>query len=94
MIVALFPPYIIKEVLPPMTTIKSRTIIHTSRKSPKPSSIIKVFTKAILALLFIALGLFLYSVVAVDHTLNPFGWAVVIVYVLGGWAVANDTCNS
>ena len=94
MIVALFPPYIIKEVLTPMNTIKSRTIIHTSRKSPKPSSIIKVFTKAILALLFIAFGLFLYSVVAVDHTLNPFGWAVLVVYVLGGWAVATDTCNS
>jgi formate/nitrite transporter FocA (FNT family) len=77
-----------------MNTIKSRTIIHTSRKSQKPSSIIKVFTKAILALLFIAFGLFLYSVVAVDHTLNPFGWAVVIVYVMGGWAVATDTCNS
>ena len=94
MIVALFPPYIIKEVLPPMTTLKTRTIIHTSRKSPKPSSIIKVFTKAILALLFIAFGLFLYSIVAVDHTLNPFGWAVLVVYVLGGWAVATDTCNS
>jgi formate/nitrite transporter FocA (FNT family) len=73
-----------------MNTIKSRTIIHTSRKSPKPSSIIKVFTKAILALLFVAFGLFLYSVVAVDHTLNPFGWAVLVVYVLGGWAVATD----
>jgi len=77
-----------------MNTIKSRTIIHTSRKSQKPSSIIKVFSRAILALLFIALGLFLYSVVAVDHTLNPFGWAVVIVYVLVGWVVATDTCNS
>ena len=74
-----------------MTTIKSRTIIHTSRKSPKPSSIIKVFSRAILALLFIALGLFLYSVVAVDHTLNPFGWAVVIIYVLVGWVVATET---
>ena len=77
-----------------MNTIKSRTIIHTSRKSPKPSSIIKVFSRAILALLFIALGLFLYSIVAVNHTLNPFGWAVLVVYVMGGWAVATDTCNS
>ena len=77
-----------------MTTIKSRTIIHTSRKSPKPSRILKVFTKAIFALLFIALGLFLYSVVVVNNTLNPFGWAVVIVYVLVGWVVATDTCNS
>ena len=77
-----------------MNTIKSRTIIHTSRKSPKPSVIVKVFSRAIFALLFIALGLFLYSVVAVDHTLNPFGWAVVIVYVLVGWVVATDTCNS
>ena len=77
-----------------MNTIKSRTVIHTSRKSPKPSRILKVFTKAILALLFIAIGLFLYSVVVVNNTLNPFGWAVVIVYVLVGCVVATDTRSS
>ena len=77
-----------------MTTLRTRTIIQTSKRNPKPSSIVKVFTKAILALLFIALGLFLYSVVVVDNTLNPFGWSVVIVYVLVGWVVATDTCNT
>ena len=74
-----------------MNTIKSRTTIRTSRKSPKPSVIVKVFSRAIFALLFIALGLFLYPVVVVDNTLNPFGWAVVIVYVLVGWVVATET---
>lgn len=74
-----------------MNTIKPRTTIRTSRKSPKPSVIVKVFSRAIFALLFIAIGLFLYPVVFVDNTLNPFGWAVVTVYVLLGWVVATET---
>jgi len=75
-------------------TTKSRTIITRSNRNPKPSSIIKIFTKVLLSLLFVALGLFLCSVVLVNNTLNPFGWAVVIVYVLVGWVAATDTCNS
>ncbi len=75
-------------------TTQSRTTITRSNRNPKPSNIIKIFTRVIFSLLFVALGLFLFSVVFVNNTLNPFGWAVVIVYVLVGWVAATDTCNS